>query len=666
MPRISLLEKAFLTRPAVRRLLIVLVHLALWSASFWLALELRFDGVIERKFAAAVPKALVALLLVRVVSFAVTKLFRGMWRYAGMPELKAIVYATTLGTLGFSLLGLMISDLRMPRSIYLGEYLASIVFVGGLRLALRVLRERASGRVDPEAVRTLIIGAGDAGESLLRDVQRSAASKWTVVGILDDDPYKHGSTLRDVPILGPADEDTLKRAIEVREVQLVVIAVPSGNGKRTRELTNLCRKLQVRAKIIPSDRIEGVQFGNLRDVAIEDLLQRDAIQLDVKQVDAFVAGRVVLVTGAGGSIGSELCRQILGFKAKKLLLLDHDENALYEIERELRGTHPGMAIEPLMGDITDVSRIEAVFSRYKPELVFHAAAHKHVPMMEANPSEAVKNNVLGTETVAKAAAKHGASAFVLISTDKAVNPTSVMGATKRVAEMIIQRIAETTETRFAAVRFGNVLGSNGSVVPLFKEQIARGGPITVTHPDVCRYFMTIPEATQLVLQAGALGGTGEIFVLDMGQPVKIVNLARDLIELSGLRPDVDIQIEFSGLRPGEKLFEELLLDGEAYGKTPHPKILVGRITPTEKAVFSTGLATLRERALEGGDGAVRTLLSEIVPEAILGKSPPIPSSIKPAPAKASGAPDARASGAPDARPEGEGKTPAAPAVLRAS
>lgn len=633
MPRFSLLELAFLTHPLVRRTSIVVVHLALWSASFFLALLLRFDGSIEPMFAAVLPQALGALLLLRTATFAATRLFRGMWRYAGVPELKAIVYATTLGTMGYALLGIMIREWHMPRSIYLGEYLASIVFVGGLRLALRVLRERATGKVAADAVRTLIIGAGDAGESLLRDLQRMQESKWIVVGLLDDDPFKQGSTLRNVPVLGPADEETLRRAIEVREVQLVVIAVPGGNGARMRELTSLCRKLKVKAKVIPGDRIEGVQFGKLRDIAIEDLLQRDPIQLDVAQVDAFVANRIVLVTGAGGSIGSELCRQVLEFKAKQLLLFEHDENALYEIERELRASHPDAQLEALMGDITDERRLDAVFARYRPELVFHAAAHKHVPMMEANPSEAVKNNVLGTERVAEAAAAHGAAAFVLISTDKAVNPTSVMGATKRVAEMVLQRIAATTSTRFAAVRFGNVLGSNGSVVPLFKEQIARGGPITVTHPDVCRYFMTIPEATQLVLQAGALGGTGEIFVLDMGQPVKIVNLARDLIELSGLTPDVDIQIEFSGLRPGEKLFEELLLDGEAFEKTPHPKILVGRIAKAEAKAFATGLGNLRERALSGNDAAVRTLLAKIVPEATLGSSPPIPASVTTAPAK---------------------------------
>jgi FlaA1/EpsC-like NDP-sugar epimerase len=633
--RTSLLEKLFFTNPNVRRTFIVLAHFSLWAASFLLALELRFDGTIDPHFQSVVPQALIMLLVVRAITFGYAKLFKGMWRYAGFPELKSIVYATTIGSLGFTLTGLMIPSWHMPRSVYVGEYLASIVFVGGLRLGLRLVRERERGKIRADAIPTLIVGAGDAGESILRDIQRAAAtSRWAIVGFLDDNAYKHGSTLRSVPILGAPDETTIRNAVSLRDVALVVLAIPHGDGKRIREILSICQAQKIKTKILPHDRIDGGNLGKIRDIAIEDLLPRDEISLDVEQVANFVADRVVLVTGGGGSIGSELCRQILRFKPTKLLVLDHDENALYEINRELRGAFADLKIpiEPLMGDITDERRIHAIFSKHRPAVVFHAAAHKHVPMMEANPCESVKNNVLGTEMVAKAAAFHNAEAFVLISTDKAVNPTSVMGATKRVAEMILQRIAATSKTRFAAVRFGNVLGSAGSVVPLFKEQIAKGGPITVTHPDVCRYFMTIPEAAQLVMQAGALGGTGEIFVLDMGQPVKIVNLARDLIELSGLRPDVDIAIEFSGLRPGEKLFEELLLDGEAFTKTPHPKIMVGKIQPTAESIFLTAMETLRIRAAHGEEEACRSLLAELVPESTLGKaSPPLPENIETAP-----------------------------------
>jgi len=391
-------------------------------------------------------------------------------------------------------------------------------------------------------------------------------------------------------------------------------------------------------RTVPSiaERIQDFSLATVREVAIEDLLRRAPVSLDVDQVEHFITGRTILVTGAGGSIGSELCRQALRFKPGRLLLLDHSENGLYFIERELRERFPGASLTPVVCDITDRGRLDAIFRRYRPAVVIHAAAHKHVPMMEANSPEAVKNNVFGTIAVADAAHAAGADTFVMISTDKAVNPTSIMGSTKRVAEMAIQARAETSSTRYVAVRFGNVLGSAGSVVPLFREQIARGGPVTVTHPEMRRYFMTIPEATQLVLQAGALGAHSEIFLLDMGEPVKIVDLARDMIELSGLTPDVDIKIELTGLRPGEKLFEELLLDDERYARTPHPKIHVGRIQPVPRERLERGLAALRASAEASDDAAIRRCLSELVPEATL--SPPAEApSPTPAPALAAAA-----------------------------
>jgi FlaA1/EpsC-like NDP-sugar epimerase len=425
-----------------------------------------------------------------------------------------------------------------------------------------------------------------------------------------------------VRVLGPADAATMRRVVVERDVKLVVLATPSADGRRTRELVNLCRQLGVQAKTVPSiaERIQGIGFSAIREVAIEDLLRRDPVVLDVDQVETFLQGRTVLVTGAGGSIGSELARQALCFRPGRLLLVDHSENGLYFIERELRRTFPAASLVPLVCDITDRDRLDGIFRRYRPAVVIHAAAHKHVPMMETNSSEAVKNNVFGTIAVADVAHVYGTETFVMISTDKAVNPTSVMGATKRVAEMAIQARAASSTTRYVAVRFGNVLGSTGSVVPLFRDQIARGGPVTVTHPEVRRYFMTIPEATQLVLQAGALGSRSEIFVLDMGEPIKVVDLARDMIELSGLRADVDIKIDFVGLRPGEKLFEELLLHGEAYDATPHPKICVGRIQPAERGQLERGLAALRSAAAAADDAAIRRGLSDLVPEATL--SPP--------------------------------------------
>ncbi len=604
-----------------RRPIVVLVHLGLWTVGFAVSLQLRFDGSISQPWRSRAPLALLVLLACRLVAYYVAGLFHGLWRYAGLPELKNLVQATTLASLAFVGIGTMVHESQMPRSVYVGEWLSAIVLVGGVRFAIRLFKERQRPR-NPLATPTLIIGAGDAGESLLRDVQRHQDGKWEIVGFLDDDPHKLGASVREVRVLGPADEGTLRRQIEEQGIKLVVLAITTAPGKRIREVLGICRRLGVQTKTIPSlsHRMTTgeIDFDAIREVSIDDLLRREPVKLDVNQVESFIEGRTLLVTGAGGSIGSELVRQALWFKPKKILLFDHDENALYQIERELRAKDLTSEIVMLVGDITDRERVEAVFRRYRPEVVLHAAAHKHVPMMEKNVSEAVKNNVFGTQLVADAAHAFGAQAFAMISTDKAVNPTSVMGTSKRVAEMIIQgRAATSTTTRFVAVRFGNVLGSAGSVVPLFREQIARGGPVTVTHPDMRRYFMTIPEAAQLVLQAGALGGRGEIFVLDMGEPIKIVDLARDMIELSGLRPDIDIDIEFTGLRPGEKLFEELLLTGEAFDKTPHPKIVVGRIQSTPMDPLKRLLAKLRSAAEVGDDAAVRAGLAELVPEATL-------------------------------------------------
>jgi FlaA1/EpsC-like NDP-sugar epimerase len=601
----------------LRRVLIISVHVALWILAMVIAVVLRFETIPEFLYD-QLPMALAGLVVLRVVAFFMHGLFHGLWRYAGLPELRSLIRATTASSIVFVGAGTMLSALRLPRSVYVGEWLVAILLVGGIRFAIRIVRERRKP-LNPLAVRTLIIGAGDQGESLLRDMQRADEGKWEIVGFLDDDRTKHGALVREVRVLGSADESTLRMVVEQRNVRLVVLAIPRVAGGRVRQILSICRKLGVQTKTVPSigHRMTEVEFSAIREVSIEDLLRRDPVQLDVAQVASFVADRTLLVTGAGGSIGSELVRQALWFKPKRIVLYDRAENSLFHIERELRAQAGQTELVIAVGDITDRTRLEQVLRRHRPNVVLHTAAYKHVPTMEHNASEAVKNNVFGTLAVADVAHASGVEAFVMISTDKAVNPTSVMGATKRVTEMVLHSRNAYSEMRHVAVRFGNVLGSAGSVVPLFQEQIARGGPITVTHPEMRRYFMTIPEAAQLVLQAAALATGGELFVLDMGEPVRIVDLARDLIELSGLGPDVDIQIQFSGLRPGEKLFEQLLLRGEAYDKTPHPKIMVGHIQSPPLEELKSGLGALLSAAEAGDDLRVRRCLSTLVPEAKL-------------------------------------------------
>jgi FlaA1/EpsC-like NDP-sugar epimerase len=604
----------------LRRILIIPIHVALWTVALLIAIVLRFETVPEFLYP-QLPGALVVLLVLRVVAFFMHGLFHGLWRYAGLPELRNLIRATTTSTIVFVGAGTMFSGVRLPRSVYVGEWLVAILLMGGIRFAIRMVRERRQP-LNPLAVRTLIVGAGDQGESLLRDVQRASNGKWEIVGFLDDDRSKQGALVREVRVLGPADEATLRRVVEQRGVRLVVLAIPRVAGARIRQILAVCRLLGVQTKTVPSigHRMTEVEFSAIREVSIEDLLRREPVQLDVAQVASFVANRTLLVTGAGGSIGSELVRQALWFKPKRLVLFDRAENSLFHIERELASARD-TEIVIAVGDINDRTRMEQVFRRHRPNVVLHTAAYKHVPTMEHNASEAVKNNVFGTLLVAEVAHVTGVEAFVMISTDKAVNPTSIMGATKRVAEMVIHSRNAHSDMRHVAVRFGNVLGSAGSVVPLFREQIARGGPVTVTHADMRRYFMTIPESAQLVLQAAALATGGELFVLDMGEPVKIVDLARDLIELSGLRPDVDIQIQFTGLRPGEKMFEELLLSGEAYDKTPHAKIMVGHIQSPPAEALKSALSALQAAADAGDDARIRRCLAALVPEAQLAGLP---------------------------------------------
>jgi len=599
----------------VRRASIVAVHVLLWTAAYLLAFGLRFDFTLQHQYTAEMWTWFPILIGLRFAVYWFTGLFRGMWKYSGARDLKAILVATTLSTaLFFAALGILFRT--FPRSVLIIEWLACVILVGGARFAYRTFTadRRPLPEKDAKPTRVLIVGAGDAGELLLRELQRNHAARYLVVGFADDSPEKFWAHIHGVRVHGPIDR--LPAYVADHEVDEVIIATPSATGAQMRRIVDQCKASGARFKTMPGidQLIDGrVSLNQIRDVAIEDLLGREPVQLDLDGLSAAMRGHAVLVSGAGGSIGAELCRQVCRFAPSALLLVERTENALFHVHRELAASHPEVNLVALLADVGDRARMEQIFEAHRPSVVLHAAAHKHVPMMEWNPCEAVKNNVFGTRALADLSDRHGVERFVMISTDKAVNPTSVMGATKRVAEIYVQALSQRSRTRFVTVRFGNVLGSAGSVIPIFKEQIAAGGPVTVTHPEMKRYFMTIPEASQLVLQAGMMGDGGEIFILDMGEPVRIADLARDLITLSGLRPDEDVEIKFTGMRPGEKLFEELSVDSETANKTRHPKIFVGRFRPYPWPMVEQGLERL-SGVTGGAPPEVRARLAEVVPE----------------------------------------------------
>jgi FlaA1/EpsC-like NDP-sugar epimerase len=548
---------------------------------------------------------------------------RMSWRYISIGDVVRI--ASALGTVTLVLVVVRIVAPRVDAAIVIIPFgviainfaLAFLGLVGarGLRRLLGEATERRRQEAGIERHRVLLIGAGQAGVMVAREIANRPDLGMRAVGFLDDDPAKIGMTIGGLPVLGATKDAAI--VAERKHVAKVLITIANAEGKQIRRIAELCRDAELETKIIPGMyEIMGdkVNLSRIREVAIEDLLGREPVQLDEDIVGESIRSRVVLVTGGGGSIGSELCRQVCRFGPSRLVLVERYENALFEIHRELTAAFPGVPIEPCIADICDVRRMEQVFEAHKPDIVFHAAAHKHVPMMEWNPCEAVKNNIGGTRVVADLSDRFAVHRFVLVSTDKAVNPTSVMGATKRVAEIYLQALSHRSNTRFVTVRFGNVLGSAGSVIPIFREQIKRGGPITVTHPEMRRYFMTIPEASQLVMQAGAMGEGGEIFILDMGEAVRIVDLARDLITLSGLRPDKDIEIEFSGVRPGEKLFEELSTSTEHADKTKHPKVFIGHSNAHAWEAIAVGVDALLDLARASEIERVRSTLGDLVPE----------------------------------------------------
>ena len=562
--------------------------------------------------------------LIKVAIYRAMGIYKRMWRYAGTDELVTLIFANFMGSAAltlliygvFSPLGLMA---RMPRSIPIIEFILSLCIAAFPRMLLRLVTARQASREKPLPrqgfSKVVIAGAGQAGITVLREINQNPQLGYVVVAMVDDDPQKQGLEIMGCRVRGTLAD--VARIVQETGANKMIIAMPSVGGDVVRHLRDACRNLKLEMLTMPGiyELIDGrVSVERLRNIQIEDLLRRDPVETDRESIRQLVAHRRVLVTGGGGSIGSELCRQIASYGPTSLIVLGHGENSLYDIQRELRLKWPWVTVDYVVADVRDECRLNHIFDLYRPEIVFHAAAHKHVPLMEDNIQDAVTNNVHGTRNLVEICARYDVPRFVMISTDKAVNPTSVMGVTKRIAEMVVQDVAQRTGKAYVAVRFGNVLGSRGSVVPLFQQQIAAGGPVTVTDARVQRYFMTIPEAVQLVLQAGVLGTGGEVFVLDMGQPIKIIDLARDMIELAGLEPDVDIEIKITGLRPGEKLFEELILDKETYVRSKCDKVYVLKQDICEDEELQKRVDELLDAARQKDGDRVRQLLHDLVPE----------------------------------------------------
>ncbi len=611
----------FAYSPPVRVWVLSLLYTLELTASLWMAYELRFDFTMDLE---AQRERLVVLSWFVPVQLVLLGLFhqlRSLLGYFSTPDLAKMFHALSLSAVVAMVVWFVVgSGAAPPRGVIVIDFVFALVGLTGVRLLLRTLRESDRQGAKPSGQRRRrvgIIGAGDAGAVLAHELSLKPGFGLQPVAFFDDDARKWKSRVHDIPVVGGPEQ-----LLDVREkldIQEAIIAMPSATARRVGEIVRFLREANLPCKTVPSlDQVAlgQVRVSQLRNVEVQDLLGRDRVELETESIRSTLSNRVVMVTGAGGSIGSELCRQIATYHPKQLLLLERSEPNLFQIEQELLGLGHGERLLPLVGDILDRSRMDDLISTHRPEVIFHAAAHKHVPMMERQPCEAVQNNSLGTAQLADLALQHGVDRFILISSDKAINPTSVMGATKRLAELYVQSLyaANPQRTKFMAVRFGNVLGSSGSVIPLFHKQIAEGGPVKVTHPEMTRYFMTIPEASMLVLQSATQGSGGEIFVLDMGKPVKIVDLARQMIELSGLRPDEDIQIEFVGIRPGEKLFEELYHTGENFVPTSHPKICRYVAAPMPLSRVEQKLQELRERLHLVDPNQIKQLLQTIIPD----------------------------------------------------
>lgn len=598
-------------------LLVIYDILAVCLAEFlsvWTRFEFSFSEEM-RLYLKTAGKYLVINIIVTLIIFLLMHLYSSLWQYASVQELLNVLIACLLAS-GSQVVGILMLEWKMPRSYYILYFfflLALIVLSRFFYRGMRMVRNSYTMVRDAQATPTMIIGAGDTASSLIKDMHNSPQVRNRVVCVIDADPCKIGNKILGVPIVG--NDEHILWAAEKYRVEEIFIAIPNLSVTRKKEIIGICKDTGCKMKILPSmSQIvnEEVTISKFRQVEIEDLLGREPVRVSLNEVMGYIKDRVILVTGGGGSIGSELCRQIAAHQPRQLIILDIYENTTYNLQLELKHDFPELNLVVLIGSVRNTHRVDTIFAQYHPDIVFHAAAHKHVPLMEANPNEAIKNNVFGTLNVARAAGENGTSRMVLISTDKAVNPTNIMGASKRICEMIIQGMQHRhPKTNYVAVRFGNVLGSNGSVIPLFKKQIAEGGPVTVTDKNIIRYFMTIPEAVSLVLQAGAYAKGGEIFVLDMGEPVKIDDMARNLIRLSGYEPDVDIPIVYTGLRPGEKMYEECLRKEEGLQKTANDLIFIGRPIEFDEEAFFTSMTELKKLAYE--DGAdVRQMVKEIV------------------------------------------------------
>ncbi|MGN0479918.1 MAG: polysaccharide biosynthesis protein [Hominenteromicrobium sp.] len=599
--------------------LVALLDAACVFFSFFSALALRFElrlNSIDPEFLNGFWHSIIFWCAITIIIFAAFDLYNSIWSYVSENELFRLLWAHAV-LIPIGALCVKLSGLHMPRSYYVVGLVFSFMSTTAIRFAYRFARQirvKARGKLHGDVRQNImVIGAGDAGRVLIREYASSKYLNGRVVCIIDDNPAKQGRKLEGIPVVG--NRHAIPEMVRQYRVNKIVFAIPSASAETRKDILSICSTAKCEVQAIPGvyQLVNGdVSVSKLKKVEIQDLLGREPIQVNLDEIYRYISGKVVMVTGGGGSIGSELCRQIAKSNPKQLVILDIYENNAYGIQRELEHSYPELDLVVLIGSVRNTARLDYILGKYRPEMVFHAAAHKHVPLMENSPNEAIKNNVFGTYKMAQAAVKYGVKKFVLISTDKAVNPTNIMGASKRLCEMVIQMMNRESDTEFVAVRFGNVLGSNGSVVPIFEKQIAAGGPVTVTHPDITRFFMTIPEAVSLVLQAGYYAKGGEIFVLDMGQPVKIDDMARNLIRLSGYEPDVDIKIEYTGLRPGEKLYEELLMEEEGLKETENKLIHIGKPIEMDDESFKEQLKVL-EAAYKAEAENMKELVAEIVP-----------------------------------------------------